>query len=189
MDLHVTKKQTNVLKRGNNCEDYGSHKDFTRCAKDVIEKEVLKKATCVSHMSKPIIPNADLPECATVEESLQNDLHVQDGIVGFVVNTSKAGCPLPCQYIQYKIRANYFDEIESNQVPGGLKMYTYFDSMVVESQSEILIYDWPKFLSAIGGTLGLYLGFSCLSSLFFMAKTVAAFKDYKKGTTVVDVKQ
>ena len=61
MDLHVNKKQTNVLKRGGNCEEYAMPEDFTKCAKKAIEREVLKKATCVSHLSRPIIPNGDLP--------------------------------------------------------------------------------------------------------------------------------
>lgn len=112
---------------------------------------------------------------------IQNNEDVQNGIVGFVVNPSQQGCPLPCKYVHFNIRANYFDEIETNPIPGGLKMYTYFDTMVVETQNEILIYNWPKFLSAIGGTLGLYLGFSCLSSFFYIVKSVDLFQTYRKG--------
>ena len=56
-------------------------------------------------------------------------------------------------------------------------MYTYFDSMIVEIQNEILIYDWPKFLSAIGGTLSLYLGFSCLSMLLVILASAKQLMD------------
>ena len=61
VDLHVNKKQKNVLKRENNCEHYENPGDFTACAKKAIEEGILKEATCVTHMSRPIIPNAVLP--------------------------------------------------------------------------------------------------------------------------------
>ena len=85
------------------------------------------------------------------------------------------GCPLPCTLTFYDIRVNYFDEFQasgSEHGTGTLWMYTYFDSMIVEIQNEILIYDWPKFLSAIGGTLSLYLGFSCLSMLLVILSSM-----------------
>lgn len=42
-------------------------------------------------------------------------------------------------------------------------IFFYFDSLLVERRSEVLVYDIPAFFSALGGTLGLYVGFSMLS--------------------------
>jgi hypothetical protein len=38
--------------------------------------------------------------------------------------------------------------------------------MDVEKQVESLIYDAGNFFAAVGGNLGLFLGFSCLSIIF-----------------------
>ena len=56
--------------------------------------------------------------------------------------------------------------------PGVVEVYTYYDTNSVQLQKEILIYDWPRFLSAIGGTLGLYIGFSCLSIIIWMGQAL-----------------
>ena len=47
-----------------------------------------------------------------------------------------------------------------------LRVYVYYDNLIVHRQYERLTYDVPAFLSALGGSLGLYLGFSCLDILF-----------------------
>ena len=156
------------MKRGPNCEHYDRESDFTLCARNSIQKEVLKRAKCVSHITKLVIANSQLPECETDTEKLENNAHVQNGILAFTTNTSKFGCPLPCSFTQYSVRVNYFDEIDETDFNGSIKMHTYFDTMAVEIQEEILVYDWPRFLSALGGTLGLYLGFSCFSVLIFL---------------------
>ena len=111
-------------------------------------------------------------ECQTAEDKLENNLQVQDAILKFLNSPASFGCLLPCQRIQFEIGVHYFDEFESSHIPGGLKMYTIYDSMVVETQKEIWTYSWASFLSAMGGALGLYFGFSCLFSVFFVEEFV-----------------
>jgi hypothetical protein len=38
----------------------------------------------------------------------------------------------------------------------------------IEEKTEALVYDFGTFLAAIGGNLGLFLGFSCLSLLLIL---------------------
>jgi hypothetical protein len=45
-------------------------------------------------------------------------------------------------------------------------LFVSFSSMDVEKQVESLIYDAGNFFAAVGGNLGLFLGFSCLSIIF-----------------------
>jgi hypothetical protein len=47
-----------------------------------------------------------------------------------------------------------------------------YDSFNVEERVESLIYDWGSFLTSIGGDLGLFLGFSCLSILLSLVKCI-----------------
>ena len=41
-------------------------------------------------------------------------------------------------------------------------MYLYFTEMEVEAREEVLLYDMGNIVAAVGGSLGLFLGFSCL---------------------------
>ena len=41
-------------------------------------------------------------------------------------------------------------------------MALYFSKMEVEESSEVLIYDFPNIVAAVGGSLGLFLGISCM---------------------------
>ena len=93
------------------------------------------------------------------------------------MNPSKLNCPLSCLSASYDIRVNFFQEQSDGLDMGHLRIYPYYDTSAVEKKTEILIYDVPKFLSAIGGTLGLYLGLSVLSVFFAAIKFCHKFKE------------
>ncbi len=59
-----------------------------------------------------------------------------------------------------------------------VKVYVYYDSLLVKHQYERLVYDSPGFLSALGGSLGLYLGLSCLGIFEWI---IAAYLKLKDG--------
>ena len=40
----------------------------------------------------------------------------------------------------------------------------YLADQTVETTTEYLLYDFPAIVSAVGGNLGLFLGFSCYST-------------------------
>ena len=86
-----------------------------------------------------------------------------------VTNSGSFGCPLPCGLTEYRAKINYFDKFDEFVTDTTLRLYVYYDTRTVEIQNEVLVYNMAQFLSAIGGTLGLYLGFSCLSLLLAAA--------------------
>ena len=52
-----------------------------------------------------------------------------------------------------------------------------YESFIIEVSIETLLYDIGSFLAAVGGNLGLFLGFSCLSVLLGF---VSMFKKLRK---------
>ncbi len=52
------------------------------------------------------------------------------------------------------------------------EVFVYFDSLNVHRQYERLVYDTPGFLSALGGSVGLYLGLSCFSCMLLVLDSV-----------------
>ncbi len=47
-----------------------------------------------------------------------------------------------------------------------MRIFLYFDDLLVQRRYERLVYDTPAFLSTLGGSLGLYLGLSLLGILY-----------------------
>ena len=52
------------------------------------------------------------------------------------------------------------------------ELFIIFNTCTVERRVETLVYDFPTFLAAAGGNLGLCLGCSCLSMLFGITKII-----------------
>ena len=60
----------------------------------------------------------------------------------------------------------------------GVSLSLSYESLIVEEHIETLVYDAGSFLSAIGGNLGLFLGFSCLTMLLGILKLAEKFKQF-----------
>ena len=43
-------------------------------------------------------------------------------------------------------------------------MFVYLMEYTIETTTEYYLYDFPAIVSAVGGNLGLFLGFSCYST-------------------------
>ncbi len=93
-------------------------------------------------------------------------------VAAFVANTFAFGCPLPCQQSVFDTILRYFHKNDVENLSGLEKngenvfyLLYYSNSLVVEERVEMLVYDLGNFLVAVGGNLGLLLGFSCLSVL------------------------
>jgi hypothetical protein len=82
------------------------------------------------------------------------------------------GCPLPCSLSSYKATLQYTHK-NAMELFTGIKvdnefwMYYYYDSMETEINTESLIVDMSNLIGAIGGNMGLFLGFSFLSLFLF----------------------
>jgi hypothetical protein len=55
-------------------------------------------------------------------------------------------------------------------------LYLYFGTLDVEERIDNLDYDFESFLAAVGGNLGLFLGFSCLSVLLGFVRLLNRFE-------------
>ena len=72
----------------------------------------------------------------------------------------KRKCPLPCTKEKYKGQ-NYIADGMSSKIPPNVVMVRIgYKSMDVETHNEVLIQDVSNFIGTIGGSLGLFIGFS-----------------------------
>jgi hypothetical protein len=58
-----------------------------------------------------------------------------------------------------------------------LRMWVYYNNLIVQRQYERPIYDLPGFLSALGGSMGLFLGLSVLGILFLLVEALTKMQD------------
>lgn len=72
----------------------------------------------------------------------------------------------------------YDDSAMEDIYQTGVSLSLSYESLIVEERIESLVYDAGSFLSAIGGNLGLFLGFSCLTMLLGILKLAEKFKQF-----------
>ncbi len=99
------------------------------------------------------------------------------GIYSQISNdAAEVGCPLQCVTWVYSIRTDGYHKsvmtstgITWNEIWGGNKVWMKLVSPKVEVMKEYEVYDLSGIIGSVGGSLGLFIGFSflqCLMALF-----------------------
>ena len=92
-----------------------------------------------------------------------------------------SSCPPGCNQTSYSLKITQFHTnnwIESGNehveeiMKAAVRFALAYEDFVIEEQIETLVYDIGNFLAAVGGNLGLFLGFSCLTMLLGILKIV-----------------
>ena len=82
---------------------------------------------------------------------------------------------MPCLQLKYSytlsnFHRNYWIATSDSYPPDFIDkyytLYVAYESMDFEKEEETLVYDSGNFFAAVGGNLGLFLGFSCLSVIY-----------------------
>ena len=92
---------------------------------------------------------------------------IWDVNIDFVKQPEVYGCPLPCTSQSFNPKLNTFYDKETNEF---LMIFVYFTTTTVEKKEEYFLYDLMNLTSALGGTMGLLLGYSLLSILLSLIK-------------------
>ncbi len=171
----MTEKQTTILnKRKKFCKNY-SAQEFHNCSKAAILKTLIPEISCKTYNIKEFVDynNANLPDCIsedTAISTLRTFCYIVDD---FISRTSDFGCPVPCQQTFFKHKLIYYSknswfilDKENRSGNDTFELAVSFDSFDIEEITETFVYDLGSFLTASGGNLGLFMGFSCLSILF-----------------------
>ena len=170
-DLIFKKSKFVMLdKKSNPCKDH----DFNSCAKREISKITRKEGIdCLTAFWNEL-EEFGVPICSSLNKSTFFDLQSKIGKINreFVFDPNSYGCPVLCTITKYEAKVEEFDEMTTSLVQGQDKqceseysLYIYFSMDHTEIIKEYLVYDIMTMISAIGGTMGLLLGYSILSML------------------------
>ena len=123
-----------------------------------------------------MFPNLTVSECMN-NKAANASYSILDDVLKYVSEgVNKLGCTYPCNQNSYKFILNqrpvglnpeYYTRPTQNNSHGDFEIVLYYSDILVESESEKLLYDDEDLLAAIGGNLGLTLGFSCLSVMIY----------------------
>ena len=168
-DLVFKKRKFVTLhKESNPCKDH----DFNACAKQAISKLIKKEGIDCLITFWNEFEDFGLPVCSSLNESTFATLKGKIGKINrqFIGDPRSYGCPKLCTNTKYNAKVVEFDEMTTSLLynepcESEYSLYIYFSMDHIEIIKEYLVYDIMTIISAIGGTMGLLLGYSMLSML------------------------
>ncbi len=114
----------------------------------------------------------DLPPCRNNDTMFLAGSRAHD-IYRALENPELTGCPRSCRQVSYRPDLTVQpSSLHSNHGQTGLFVYM---SNNVETVEEYLLFDASEIVTAVGGSLGLFLGFSCLSVVSYFGSLFARF--------------
>ena len=168
-DLTLKKKQFKMLdKKSRPCKDY----EFTACAMVAMSKTMKSEGiNCLIPLWNEF-QTFGVPICPSLNLSTANILKPRLDKINsdFLKKPEQYGCPNLCTTTNYNPQVIHFDEsMKATQTEEEYKCQSeymlniYYTTDPVEITKEYFVYDAMTIISAIGGTLGLLLGYSILS--------------------------
>ena len=166
--VYMNQKNNEYLPLTSNCSTETSQ---LQCGANVFMDLVLN-GTCPTKCIPPIgksvqklsTKKSSFPQCDNYEANLCLGV----GLLQKILETNKReSCPKSCKQIDY-----YGDVIKTDSLvrswPGNMDMEVCygFETMRVKVDEEYLIYSFADMVGAIGGSFGLFLGFSFLDQVF-----------------------
>ena len=131
-------------------------------------EDVFMKINC-SNLCNSIIFNLipELPQCETREEML---CILNNGIFDTQVESHFSKCLRPANAIVYQAKVIYSRSTKDS----GVTWFKYSFGPA-EVREEVLTLDPATFIGSIGGSLGLFLGFSCYTYITYFIDKIIAF--------------
>lgn len=160
--------KTNYIPNGNNRCKVWSSDEYLKNQKDLFLNKTIPLINCTIYNMRALMnqSNVSLPVCDSYDTAADT----------FVTQTnyffSLPMIDFPCSKTSYEYKIayqsnhSYFDPKNRNKFPNGyFHLNMFFHTLEVEERTETFVYDIVNFLSAAGGNLGLFIGFSCFSVL------------------------
>ena len=126
-----------------------------------VKQSLTVKAGC--ELPWDTLSSQDRPVCSTIEQyKLFANTYVilRDASMNQITNMT--GCIKPCIYKDYQavrgLEAGAFDAEDTH-----LTVELWMVTTEVTVETEVLLYTWTDLVADIGGTLGLFLGFSFMT--------------------------
>jgi len=176
----LEQKIIRLSKNTRKCETY-SAQDFIECSKANFLKKNLDSINCTIFNMKEFMDPADtpLPLCKNESTAAETFNTLKERLSETSEPYSIKGCAVPCTQISYNYKLEYYNikswyQTMNANNEGTFLLHFLYRRLDTEEQTETIIYDIGSFLTAAGGNLGLFMGFSCLSIILTAIEYIAA---------------
>ena len=171
VDIHVA-KSTSQKEGLKTCTNY-TEIMWSNCLKNELEREFAKKLDCKISYFK-YLNLSSMKDCT--EQDNPKDIFISGSkiIESHWKNSEAEGCKKPCIETKYQ---TYVTSIPKNtgflnDFDNLAQVLIYYDYLSVQESVEYFVYGGDRLVSAIGGVMGLCLGFSLLSILLCIIDTI-----------------
>ena len=178
--VSLMEKETTQLKtEHHNCKPYADESEFIDCSKKQLWNVLGMQINCsIAGLEKIVPTGTEIKYCN--DSSLARKTYGQTyrTITDFFTNISKYNCPVPCSQKGFNYNMKYFHqnswiEPDNSSLSQNVAVIAVsYSSLLLEERTETLINDLECLLTSIGGNLGLFLGFSCFSTLVGVLKFI-----------------
>lgn len=174
IQISLTEKTTTQIDRKTvPCQFYNQNTEFTDCSKEKLWTLLKPIINCTIPQLKSVIPESSgFLECPSTLSAWITYMTSINILVDFLGHVSQYNCPVPCHQRSYNYNLKYLHRnswinIENPSIGGKNSsiLAISYSSMLVEEKIETIVYDLENLLTSVGGNLGLFLGFSCFSTL------------------------
>ncbi len=164
-DVYIIKKATTVLgSKRSPCRTYESTNGFTQCVKQKVQTFAENNVSCTTPYTRHYFgTNTSLPWCSKEVHRFSIN-RFTEMLLDLGKAPEKYGCMRSCRETAYEASVTFYHE-NTGFWSFGPTLYFSYNTLDVENKEERLLYDLPNLVSAIGGSMGLFLGLSLVHIL------------------------
>ena len=157
-------KKRSYLKEKWNCRDESFYQCFEKLYASADFSHCPRKCT---HST---FGGSMLPDCQTINES------VCANNIGYFMRHDIPSCSMkkPCNFYEFTAKGKW-EDASQNSTHRIMLAYEFFTNEKTQVYEEYLIYDTVALVGAIGGTLGMFIGFSFSNTLSYLLNHVKTF--------------
>ena len=172
-DLHLDLEEISFMPKNGRCIKYPKDgQTYQNCIRDKLIKFKRANYSCLTAYDQMLNKDENnyFETCDNDAKSAkENFLQTTRSAGDIFANSTKFGCPKTCDITTYNSHLTFYHQ--NTEIPFGgdqdfsdtFTLFVYYDTADVKKFQEHLVFDEMALLSAIGGTLGLLLGYSVLS--------------------------
>ncbi len=155
-DLLIKKE---IIRSDDCINDIGSDQ-FAKCATEELIKQFLAVANCTSFLLEHLHPQQKLPYCHQQYLVYNDAVNLAQNLLKDILISRK--CASMCDRTRYSVNlAEYHENVMFGS--DDYFLACFFGTLNVEHKTEKYVYGFGTAIVAVGGSMGLFLGFSCLS--------------------------
>ena len=148
---------------------------FVQCSKSLFVNEIMSKINCSIYNFIEFLGTSllKLPPCERPESAAKTFSDLVAYYDSFLFNDNNSTCLAPCSQTSYTFSLDYHSKYSyfNPHMPHLFQdeffhLVVFFKVLEIDERTETLVFDIVALLSAGGGNLGLFIGFSCLSVAF-----------------------